>query len=447
MYLIREGLRPNVIHSLESRRFKILLDPACVDDLTSNIYSDILQLIIDLSLLDPPLRFDLLVTNPPFPDDPLFNQVDEPIDNVDFSPANISPDDHRRRLLDNTEEAVRLRRLCAKAVVLKVNAILTHEPALILSRDALYQHDFIRIIPLGEFADFVEICAHGHGIFWSTSHTDALTQDVYYTLAHPKGAKLAWWFHSFKPDALSAEVREELRSIVLNRYPFLLYGRDMVRFFQIQRDSKHQGLEDFSVPLSYHVNAFYILLWGMLDHLCLLANIRFNLGVKARLCGIRSGTFLDALKKNRPNIYKFISLVPISQWIDLMADFRHAAAHKVIPIPTKLVAETEDFRKTDGEILEILKDQNPRQFAVFEETMSPEVRKALEDLYLFTWRRGAVKHVADHVVFIRGKQESYWRSPVLSIDYDLSTLTGIMDGFLVALFNNVNIGQPSDMLP
>lgn len=437
MNLIREGLRNNVVHSITKRKFRILVDPACIGDLTSNSYYDILQLIIDLSLLQPPINFHLLTPAPLSIKNDLFEAVHFPSDSTRFTPSSMSEEDNRKRLLDKSEHAARLGKLCAMAIALKVDAVVTNEPDLIACQYDLYQYDLIKVLPLNEFSDFVEICAHGLGIFWSTSYSNALTQDVYYVLAHPKASKLGWWYHSFTPGILSTDVHEELRSLILNRYPFLLYGRDMVRFFQIQRDSKHQSLEDFAAPLSYHVNAFYLLLWGMLDHLCLLANIVFKLGIKPHLCGIRSSTFLNSIKANRPNFHKFISLTTVSEWIDLMADFRHAAAHKLIPMPTKLAAETEDFRKTDSEILEIIKTSNPQQFATLEEATSPEMRKVLEDLYVFTWRRGAVRHIADHVVLLRGKQGTYWRSPVISIDHDLNMLTGVVDGFLVALFNNI----------
>jgi hypothetical protein len=44
--------------------------------------------------------------------------------------------------------------------------------------------------------------------------------------------------------------------------------------------------------------------------------------------------------------------------------------------------------------------------------------------------------VATNVVIVQKDGGSYMRSPVDSVDYDLSTLTGIMDAFIVALFNS-----------
>ena len=38
------------------------------------------------------------------------------------------------------------------------------------------------------------------------------------------------------------------------------------------------------------------------------------------------------------------------------------------------------------------------------------------------------------MVYLKNKQGHYFRSPVVSIDHDLSMITGIMDAFLVGIF-------------
>ncbi len=284
--LMRQGLRVHLMQAPAKRTFHLLIDPECLPDLMSKSYSNVLQLILDLRLIEPAVNFILLAPDEGASREPLCTVIHESVDPVAFSPANVFENDPRNRLLDSDEKGVRLRALCGLCVQHKVDGIVTTSAQLIDARYPLYQHDVIRIVPLNEFADFVEVCAHGHGIFWSASYQAALTQDTYYTLAHHKGARVARWFPLYQPRDPSVNVREDLRSLLLNRYPFILYARDMVLFFQMQKDSSTRNgrIQNFNVPLSYHMNCFYLLLWGMLEHLCLVANSVFQLGLSPKAC-------------------------------------------------------------------------------------------------------------------------------------------------------------------
>ncbi|OQW32622.1 MAG: hypothetical protein A4E19_04465 [Nitrospira sp. SG-bin1] len=303
--------------------------------------------------------------------------------------------------------------------------------------------DLINIIPLYELADFVEICAHGHNVFWSVSHSSSLYQDVYYILAHHKCHRLADWWSSLQKDTFSDQAQEQLRTLVLNRYPFILYARDMVRFYRLQRDaSRRHGDSHFGFGLTYHLNQFYLLLWGMLDQLSLLANLIFNLGLDPFDCGIRRPKFLKALKEQKSSLYKFLLIPIVHDWIGLMSDFRHTAAHQVIPMPTEVVIDTEDSKRSKEEILNILKIEDP-DFDVFRESsLSAEGKAWLEEQAVSQWRDSKRERLADHMVYLKNKQGHYFRSPVVSIDHDLTLLTGIMDAFLVCMFQKDEAMRP-----
>jgi hypothetical protein len=86
--------------------------------------------------------------------------------------------------------------LLALAEAVQADGIITDSELLVGGRYPLYQHHRVRIIPLAEFGDVLESCAHGHGIFWSaTEPSRNYTQDIYYQTLHPNGRKLARWFY------------------------------------------------------------------------------------------------------------------------------------------------------------------------------------------------------------------------------------------------------------
>ena len=432
--LIRDGLRPHLCQLFPKRNFQLLIDPESLHQLISSSRSEILQFIVDLRLLRSPLHIRLLTPEKRDFQEPLFELVDETSSPDAYVPIRLDEGDPRKMLLNNNPSAIRERALCALAIHEKVDGLVTTSRTLIDARYALTS-DLINIVALDELADFVEICAHGHDVFWSVSHSSALYQDVYYVLAHHKCHKLANWWDALQKETHTDLAQEQLRSLVLNRYPFILYARDMVRFYRLQRDaSRRHGDSHFSFALSYHLNQFYLLLWGMLDQLSLLANFSFDLGLDQIQCGISKTKFLKALAEQRPNLRNFLLMPVVHDWISLMSDFRHTSAHQVIPMPTEVVVDTEDSKKTKEEILKILKSEDS-DFEMFRESsLSAEGKAWFEEQAVSQWRDSKRERLADHMVYLKNKQGHYFRSPVVSIDHDLSMITGIMDAFLVGIF-------------
>lgn len=435
---IRDGLRSQLWNLFPKRDFRLLVDPSCLSQFLDPERSKILQLIVDLSTLSSPIHVQLLTTEKPPWNEPLFELI-EGIPSDIYVPVRLDEDDPRSRLLEPS--AKHEGALCVLAARERVDGIVTVSAVLLAARYALTQ-DLINIISVDELGDFVEICAHGHNVFWSVSHSCALNQDVYYVLAHHKGKRLSNWWGALPRESLGAESQEQLRSLILNRYPFILFARDMVRFYRLQRDdSRRNGDSHYSFGLTYHLNQFYILLWGMLDQLSLLANLIFALKLDSFDCGIRRPRFMKALEKQIPGLSTFLTMPIVHDWISLMSDFRHAAAHQVIPMPTEIVIDTEESKKSKDEILTILREEDP-DFEIYKQSsLSPESKAWFEDLAVSQWRDSKRERLADYMVHRKNKQGHYFRSPVVSIDHDLAMLTGIMDAFFVGMFRKGKITE------
>lgn len=432
--LIRDGLRPHLWQLYPKRDFRLLIDPTCLNLLSTSNQSEILQFIVDLRLLSPSIHIQLLTPEKLGLQEPLFEVVSENLPSYAYMPARLDEGDPRKELLNDSPSAIREKALCALAIHEKVDGLVTISGTLLDARYAL-ANDLINIVPLDELADFVEVCAHGHNVFWSVSHSSSLYQDVYYILAHHKCQRLVRWWGTGEKEGLTEEGRQQLRSLLLNRYPFILYARDMVKFYRLQRDdSRRHGDSQFGFGLSYHLNQFYLLLWGMLDQLSLLANHSLSLGLDQKQCGVNRPKFLKALEEQRPNLRKFLLMPVVHDWIGIMSDFRHAAAHEVIPMPTELVVDTEDSKKTKEEILKILEAEDPDIEIFRKSTLTAEGKAWFEEHTVSQWRDSKRERLADHMVYLKNKQGHYFRSPVVSIDHDLTMLTGIMDAFLVCMF-------------
>src|SRR5262249_43463575 len=162
---------------------------------------------------------------------------------------------------------------------------------------------------------------------WSTVDASrSLTIDLYYQRNHWKQRRLARWYWA-KASALGdGDLRENVHSALINRYALIAYARDMVRFYELQLDHFHRRglLRRFATLLGYQLTNFYLYLWGMLEHLTLITNRVKELGLRERQCGIESPAFWAALGKKDSALRACIREGPIVQWIDQMADVRHA---------------------------------------------------------------------------------------------------------------------------
>jgi hypothetical protein len=134
-----------------------------------------------------------------------------------------------------------------------------------------------------------------------------VTLDLVYQWTHWKASRFAKWFNHVQAIIEKKELQESLRSALLNRYPFLLYSRDMVRFYELQMDFyQRRGLQRrFSMGVGFYVSTFYLFLWGMLEHLTIIAKWAKDLTIDETKCGIRSKSSGKSSTKQIPDSIHF----------------------------------------------------------------------------------------------------------------------------------------------
>jgi hypothetical protein len=439
--VVRTGSAGNTLAFMPTRELNLLIDPACVPSLCDSGCAHAIRLISDLRNLEVPVTVHLLL--PTHLTDPstiaLAAKISPPLSLLkEISPPPFTLDaaiqsELREALISNTAESNRCRDLLAMGDAIQADGIVTNEPLLVNARYALYQYHRAKIIPLKELYDTTEVFAHGHSIFLSHTTGMYITLDLFYQWTHWKASRLAKWFNRVQAIIDKKELQESLRSALLNRYPFLLYSRDMVRFYELQLDFyQRRGLQRrFSMGVGFYVSTFYLFLWGMLEHLTIIAKWAKDLTIDETKCGIRSTKFWKEFNRTDPRLDTFLRQPKISDWISVMADMRHAAAHRDLALPTPLVSETEDSKKSDDEILDIIR----RERSYMYESVIGPMMKSMEPMMIWLWRISKMKIVAPSTVMIKRGDKAYLRDPVMSIDHDLQYLTAIIDAFLVALFS------------
>src|SRR2546425_3436752 len=184
--------------------------------------------------------------------------------------------------------------------------------------------------------------------------------------------------------------------------------------------------------IGFHLVNLYFHIWGLLDHLTLVANRQLSLGLPDEQCGIASDKFWGAVGTRAPALRKAVKQTGANAWVAVMADMRHPAAHKAMLLPTQLVSHTAESKLSDAEVLEILKKEDPEPFELFDK----DALEAMIPLMVSNWRFQRLKVIADGVVYVQSSSRPYWRPALNSVDYDVAMLNGVLDIFLAALFSH-----------
>jgi len=317
--------------------------------------------------------------------------------------------------------------LLSSSFELKADCIITSNETLIDLRYLIYHYDIIRIIPLEEFHDFVEVCARGFSIYWSaTSYTRILTPDIYYNVDHPDGKKLSDYFNSQSGKIEDNYLRENLRSLSLNRYSFILFTRDLVRFYEIQNDFFTRAGHEmrFGTIIGYYITNYYLYGWGLLDQLTTILNTSLKLGVPEKQCGIAKINFWKKVKDQ-----ELLSLKEDNKdWIQRMADIRHVAAHRTIMIPTSVLMHTDESQKSDEELKKELQKERPYYYSM-------PYAKVFEKTDIDILRIKKMRKLIPRAIFIKKEEgKSYFYDPVVSVDHELNIMNKFIDKFLEKSF-------------
>ena len=193
----------NTFATFPTHHFNFALDPSCIFSISST--DPIFSLVEDLKNIEHSVYINFLF--PAFLANqkeikqlsklsirlkPLNQSVTTTAINLEKSIQKEINEKHR-----DSQEVTNALDLLTLAEFLQVDGIITESEILKTHRYQFYQHHRIRIIPLPELADLVEIIAHGYSAFWSTTNPERRwNSDVYYVMAHWKCARFFRWFET-----------------------------------------------------------------------------------------------------------------------------------------------------------------------------------------------------------------------------------------------------------
>lgn len=145
-----------------------------------------------------------------------------------------------------------------------------------------------------------------------------------------------------------------LRTLLFNRLPHVCFSRDQRLFYLLQRDAELRNganRHSFAFEVNYHLNFYYILLYGALDHAALVTNEICRLGVAPQKVGasITYMNFHKKLESSSPLLHAVFADAKTTGLLQYLGAFRHLTAHRGSISPTILV-QKPDRDPTDEEI-------------------------------------------------------------------------------------------------
>ena len=197
-----------------------------------------------------------------------------------------------------------------------------------------------------------EIYARGFGVPWSfRSMVWNATWDSFYLYAEPLiFGPLMSLVRVVQGAGCSQETVEAARSIVFNRLPQVCYVRDTLQWLDLQREAARRGgftNQTFLFEVSYHLNFYYLVLSGTFDHLALLVNEIYSLGLPDTQIGATSKRFLAALEPKSQILYSLFTSAKITDFIARLRALRNLAAHRGSITPRKVVQKPDRAPTTD----------------------------------------------------------------------------------------------------
>jgi hypothetical protein len=271
----------------------------------------------------------------------------------DIATATEDDDTFRRDHPDLSDGTISRAALCAKRVGADCLVVSKGSEALSFAED--FERSIRCLVTDASFLLILtEIYVRGFDIPWTYQLMMWNgTWDTFYLHAEPRlFDPLMNLIGAAQRAECDPEVAEAARSIALNRMPQVCYTRDKLQWLSLQRNAaRRDGFtnQTYAFETSYHLNFYYLLLSGTFDHLALLVNGVYALGLAEKQVGATYKQFLEALQIRSATMYSLFTSVEIIDFIARLGALRNLAAHRGSITPRKVV-EKPDRQPTTEEI-------------------------------------------------------------------------------------------------
>lgn len=279
-----------------------------------------------------------------------------------------------------------------------------------------------------------EIYARGHDITWSFNDPmfDSPWATFYFFAEHQALNTGMAFLEACHKKGIDAGVREIGRSLIYNRLPNILFTRDRLLFYEMQQRAAKRAnwkRQKFQFEVTYHLNFYYVLLFGGFDHLAVLLNGVLNLGLGERDVAATGKLFLKLLQGKSPKLHAMFTDPDMESFIERIASLRHLSAHRGQIAPAQ-VYEKPDQEPTVEELDEEIRAKGlDADLALV--PVGP-VRDAFRENIRFTLKLSKYKLVLEDAVILDGKKQKGFINPLADTEWNFSKFYSFLERVLSA---------------
>jgi hypothetical protein len=279
-----------------------------------------------------------------------------------------------------------------------------------------------------------EIFVCGHDIPWSFNDPmfDAPWGPFYFFAEHRTMSPGQRFLDVCHKKGVDKDTQEVGRSLVYNRIPNMLFTRDRLLFYSMQQAAARRAnwkRQKFQFEVGYHLNFYYVLLYGGFDHLAVLLNGALRLGLAVRDVTATGERFLKELKNKSPDLHKIFTDPELVDFIERIGSLRHSSAHRSQIMPAPLY-ESPDHEPTDQELDAEIHTKG--MDAMFRYFPAGPIRDSIRENLRFTVRMSKYKVIFEDAVFLDTKKKKGFINPLLDTEWNFSKFYAFFSSVLDA---------------
>ena len=201
-------------------------------------------------------------------------------------------------------------------------------------RFGLEEEHNITIADSESVARVMEYFAAGHEIPWAfRKPLWYMPWTNFYPFVDKDGERAtSFWEQSCLRDRLSLRGQERLRSMLINRFEYIMYTRDKLLSYRLQRRAaKRCGAknQDFNLECGHLLGYYYILLAGGLDQLALVTNELLDLGVTNPVqVSLLKSKFISRIRSVHPDLASLFAEKQFEDWKTKLKMCRDFVTHQ-----------------------------------------------------------------------------------------------------------------------
>ncbi len=213
-----------------------------------------------------------------------------------------------------------------------VDIIFTTNNVLISEKEILEKS--FQFFPISNFNSLEEIniFLKGHNIYYDLKTQRFVTPSLYYSITDQNMQEYIKLWAKLTKSNKNEELYQYLRTMLFNRYIFMMYSKDQFNFniFQEKRDYNSDIKNNNILLASYHLNNFYYMFAGFIDNLAIVIDIYYSLGLwgtnRYRESSFKNKDYIKLLSNKNKVLSQNIK--EIQSWLKEISLKRDPGAHR-----------------------------------------------------------------------------------------------------------------------